>query len=107
MENIKDRVVIAKFMDMCQRPDEEDTWWINTGVSWVVGADDTKALKYHSSWDWLMPVVKKINTIAHEQELYDVAEYEQLADYLIGADIDNTFRHVIEFIEWYNLQGSN
>jgi len=49
-----------------------------------------------------MEVIAKIRDIANEEELWDVAEYEVLADYLIGANIENTFNHVVKFIEWYN-----
>jgi len=84
------------------------SWFRRIGVGW----SGTKwyildKVKFDSDWSWLMPVVKKINAIAHEQELYDVGEYELLADYLIGADIDTTYNQVVQFIKWYNLDSSN
>jgi hypothetical protein len=46
------------------------------------------ALKYHSSWDWLMPVVIKL----HDE--YNVN--------CVRFDIDECHGAVVEFIEWYN-----
>lgn len=76
-------------------------------------------LDYHSSWDWLMPVVEKIETLTafdgRGEVNYIVSieanqciisqggegeiEYEQ-SEAKIGA----TWKAVVQFINWYNTQ---
>ncbi len=54
-------------------------------------------LKYHSSWDWLMPVVEKISGSGYAGGIMS-----DLKGALIIADIEAVYNAVIEFIEWYN-----
>ena len=55
--------------------------------------------KFHTSWDWLMPVVQKIlvlkNTYGQERQKVFKA---------ITPDIRITYTAVIAFIEWHNAQ---
>ena len=54
-------------------------------------------LKYHSSWDWLMPVVEKCyDNGADENEVGDITHA------LLDCDIDHTHRAVVEFINQLN-----
>ena len=59
-------------------------------------------LKYHESWDWLMPVVIKIFNL----ELINFPGYIlQLADVnlsLTRLNIEELWKSIIKFIEWYN-----
>lgn len=75
---------------------------------------DLMELKYHSSWDWLMPVCIKINS----KESIKYCESNGMKDSIIcyinamrlmkrGAisfDIQKTWQGAIEFIKWFNLQ---
>lgn len=74
---------------------------------------DITHLKYHSSWDWLMPVVEKINS-GNE---YDVIIYRTTChindkiELLIettskGKLIECVWQAVVEFIKYYNSQPS-
>jgi len=56
-------------------------------------------MEYHSSWDWLMPVVGKITkTTPMNHSWYDVR-------YTLGdADIQGAYKRVLGFIKWYNSQ---
>jgi hypothetical protein len=72
---------------------EEATWYALDG-GWV--KDDE--LQYHKSWDWLMPVVDKMNTT----ELWDEYDISYLATYLVSVDINATYNAVVEFINQYN-----
>ena len=58
---------------------------------------DPSEFEYHESWDWLMPVVEKINTTGKGGGLL-----YGLRDSLLGADIETAFTEVVEFIKWYN-----
>ena len=62
------------------------------------------AIKYHSSWEWLMPVYIKIV----REKLWDSYEegviifnilYDRLAD---AEGIDKVYESIVEFIKWYN-----
>lgn len=67
-------------------------------------------LKYHTSWDWLKPVVDKIYKIYDEESdnwpvtpLYgDVYDPYIFFDLRITESINSVYRHVIAFINFYN-----
>ncbi len=78
-------------------------------------------LHYHTSWNWLMPVVEKIEEIPLEEVegAYKVhrfcvdlkftqAEITDTSSGLIvgygdgGNKLDSTYQAVVEFIKWYN-----
>lgn len=54
-------------------------------------------LQFHESWDWLIPVVKKIYDLQLENEPVLIVR-----DALAEASLVDTFDAVVEFIEWYN-----
>lgn len=60
---------------------------------------------YHSSWDWLMPVIHKIlfNTDINNK---NNVEWEKLIQNiqssLLNCEITNLYNTVVEFINWYN-----
>ena len=77
-------------------------------------------LKYHSSWDWLMPVVEKIEStdplggiVMIQQGMCRITS-RMLGDNSIKASNDNyfllgvkgkllsTYKSVVEYIKWYN-----
>lgn len=83
-----------------------------------------KFIKYHVSWDWLMPVVEKIESIEDDhhghfgvyissnscviqgtnfrsdKRLSNTPIY--FSDYTLENKIVSTYRAVVEFIKWYN-----
>ena len=87
---MKDNKIIAEFMGLTEpfelpqfgtiRPDGEFKTEFNT-----------HQLKYHTSWDWLMPVVQKIRL---EDLDFDVLE--------IGLPFNDVYDAVVEFINEYN-----
>ena len=67
--------------------------------------------KYHSSWDWLMPIYTKINRYISERCLTDFVfatntEQLHLNLWMALEDCSDTplvlWFHVVEFIKWYN-----
>lgn len=84
---------------------------------------DLLGLKYHSSWDWLMPVVEKIEslgvnfwTVKNKVKLTIVGELarklnDSLYDtefegydfeyYIEDTKIEAVYQAVVEFIKWY------
>ena len=73
-------------------------------------------LKFHSSWDWLMPVAEKItNELNYSVELNSLGTNNwRFAVYsggslvcqsrLLETPIEAIYTAVIEFIKWYNLK---
>jgi hypothetical protein len=64
-------------------------------------------VKYHKSWDWLMPVVEKIiKTIG--VKTYQECTYEEwaisthLTRMTIGMPIESVYYAVIDYIKYYN-----
>jgi len=60
---------------------------------------DLNELKYHSSWDWLMPVVTKCLDIYHIEQMNDDLNFKF---YDSIGDIKKTYKAVVEFIKFYN-----
>ena len=72
-------------------------------------------LKYHTSWDWLMPVVENIQSLAID-EVGEINVMIASHECLIGEDyyhpiinierngsyISMIYIAVVEFIKWYN-----
>ena len=69
-------------------------------------------LKYHSSWDWLMPVVEKIESGLFYAEIKEkgcvIAGYRKYASVMFvrkeatKTKLQSTFDAVVDFITWYN-----
>jgi hypothetical protein len=75
----------------------------------------TSELKYHTSWDWLMPVAEQIESIHEESNgvkyfLYDIditqhsCRIDSIGIHMGGfnSKIEATYAAVLAFIEWYN-----
>ena len=69
-------------------------------------------LNYHSSWSWLMPVVKKVwscfNEFQYDSEIYyhlteEIFHPDYSLSEFMGADINSVYKRVVEFIEWYQI----
>lgn len=88
--------------------------------------------EYHKSWNWLMPVIEKIEStdcseFAYTWEGLEGTEYNfsypkvmiegkecwvyfdqqldpylTIADFKEGSKLENTYNGVVEFIKWYN-----
>ena len=86
--------LIAKFMGVVFH-DDENQYYDNNGL--YIGED----LQYHSSWDWLMPVIKKIKLM--DVNLKTWRMITNPSDY----EIENVHNQVVEFIKEYNDKKSN
>ena len=92
---MEDNKLIAEFMGLS----------IKEGVSYYTDADDMfpmgieveePYLPYHTSWDWLMPVVEKC------MGLYEHYEVKRIADAVMTFDINTAYAEVVEFINEHN-----
>lgn len=61
-------------------------------------------LKFHSSWDWLMPVVRKIVEYCcnESEEAFMSDQYTAVLETVSLAVIEDAWKVVVEFIQWYN-----
>ncbi len=71
-------------------------------VCWV-------SLRYDGSWDWLMPVLKKLSGICQDEDnVWRLSPgwtaHKNILHYLTEYDIEAVHMHVVEFIKWYNEQ---
>ena len=82
--NDKDNKLIAEFMSIKYDADDET---FHTNEGWK-GVD---YLMYHTSWDWLMPVVIKIAPLTEHG--IKIENHET---------IQSAYSFVVEFIEDYN-----
>jgi hypothetical protein len=99
-----DNEIIDKFM---KDPSNDSSIWF------------TEELQYDSSWNWIMPVVEKINSKIGKNSLYDGVRINKDTVYLSAANFNLTTtvgvgenRHknmlealytaCLEYIEWSN-----
>ena len=85
---MKDNKIIAEFMGEDVSKIQQDTW----------GCKQNE-LQYHTSWDWLMPVVSKILWL----EDYEDESYDDIYNGLTNALLSQTYDAVVEFIQEYRL----
>ncbi len=64
-------------------------------------------LEYHTSWDWLMPVVVKL--FDNEYNEFDGADdlMFRLNDAIMETNLDSLHRIVVEFISQYKIKNRN
>jgi len=106
-EILEGNKLIALFMGDIEREDSKVSFKKSCPVN---------GLKYYSSWDWLMPVVEKIEdgnyAVTITQNVCTIRacimgdrtiRAYQNGNYLTpNTKLSNTWLAVIEFIKWYN-----
>ena len=106
---MKNNKLIAEFMgyEIIYRPNSNG--FIEISDTELCDVDD---LKYHTSWDWLMPVVEKIES--DERYDVDILQYgtrirenqkdivNNIADISFDKKIEHTYDAVVEFIKEHN-----
>lgn len=96
MENtIENNRLIAKFMGLVYNEQRVKQWEDENGWRY-------EELLYHSSWDWLIPVVKDIKLLVCESEFV-----YRFRGKLESFEIESVWFAVVEFIKWYNEQKNN
>ena len=86
--------LIAEFMEVHEiMHDEYSEYDFADNTLDVVHEDD---LQYHSSWDWLMPVIQKCRQ-ENRLEYFDRVYYA-----IEECDINVTYKAVVEFIKNQN-----
>jgi|TARA_R110002074_G_scaffold345918_1_gene516285 hypothetical protein len=75
-----------------------------SAITFVVDVE-LHEMRYHLSWDWLMPVVEKIKILVMEDdsdELYNSEEWDNITHTLVQIEIKSVYQAVVEFIKNQN-----
>lgn len=106
MNTLENNKLIAEFMGAYVGNPMEDGREVLCGVpayyskKGFTNTHLTEDLKYHKSWDWLIPVVEKICAI-EDGEGY---KFRRSLDGGLFIGIDNVYNTATQFIQWYNNQ---
>lgn len=57
-------------------------------------------LKFHSSWDWLMPVAKKCYKKAEDMEAKEWCR--SIQDCMTVFSMEHLYNELVRFIQWHN-----
>jgi hypothetical protein len=109
---VLNNVIIAKFMGYpfhnIEHREVSEHFEINENDLWNI-----KELKFHSSWDWLMQVIIKIEkenetdcalVMSPGYSYWTYSGEEPLQEFGGYDDIVNIHQAVVEFIKWHNDQ---
>lgn len=110
-----DNELIAEFMGFSKCVTDHDTFWKENGEECTINSWDFHSLhlKFDTSWDWLMPVVEKIESLGYTVDIansdYQIRKTGDTEAFIFhyGPDrpkIKAVYEAVVEFIEWYNQQ---
>jgi len=94
MNTQENNKLIAEFMGVVFH-DDENQYYNADGLH--IG----NTLHYHTSWDWLMLILGKIEDLNYELP-EDSNLIGDITHGLVSIDIEMTFEAVVEFIEYYN-----
>ena len=109
MKTIENNKLITEFMGYYKYA------WI--GHTMYIFEDDNHRaevdLHYHSDWNWLMPVVEKIESLGYKVDISKWENSQYCGIYLNGkkiagnetnTKIEAVYNACIEFIKWYITQ---
>lgn len=115
--------LIAEFIGISDFTLNEFDKFLVTDNNKVIGYFSYEDLKYHTSWDWLMPVVEKIEVeqgciIEIWLSLGKGCRINRLQpkgsnpitipfSYESNSTIEAVWHTVVQFIKWYNQQQSS
>ena len=115
--------LIAEFMGLVKSSIEKMYWSKKSEEGF--GCGELVELKYHTSWDWLMPVVNKIrNVTSYDRDMFSTeviicgdkttikskgyGEKEHSSRFFNKSfrgkhnSREATYKEVVEYIKWYN-----
>ena len=102
-----DNELIAEFMGFEPYKSELGNTFQHRDLMGIFGGAGIK-FKYNSSWDWLMPVVEKIDALNVTN--VDLSEWyynrDNILDLQINSKIKDVYEAVVEFIKWHNSNGN-
>ncbi len=101
--------LIAEFMGMEEERHSDGRYLFTTDLEELKGIDTrfTEELYFHISWDWLMPVVSKIESLGYVFTIQGgKAEYGEMISetqcFIAEGKLSSTYNAVVDFINEYN-----
>lgn len=114
---IEGNKLIAIFDDLVLHTDDPEYGEVfyHKGDKYKINRYPIHELKYHSSWDWLMPIWKKLGSLLYaRKEDFTKEQYQQANIYTVHiltafreVNIESAFNWISETIQWYNQQNPN
>ena len=99
MNTLENNKLIAEFMGWVDMGEKVHPNWVHPDESSILFI---KNFMYHSSWDWLMPVVEKINAIDIGRRVKGAKLVNDI-QYEVGlVEREDAYEAVIKFVTWYN-----
>lgn len=92
----------ATIIEVYLKPDKTiDHYLMDMGQDRLVNSRyiANTTMEYHKSWEWLMPVVKKIKSLPIDK--YDYDKYAPIHFYLKTVDIKGVYDAINYFLDWY------
>ena len=118
-EIIEGNKLIAEFMGI-RYHDNNTVSGHPSILSIIMGEDKIADFKFHTSWDWLMPVVEKMELIQYEPKdgddsynwntpylrtiAFNMVRINRQQLFQEETKIKSLWKAVVEFIKWYNTQ---
>ena len=115
MKTLENNKLIAEFMGIYfknneyQIDNENLRWMVISANSWLNDLEE-QDFDFHSSWDWLMPVVEKIESLGYRIEIvkHICRIYLSNKETIIISEnipkVEAVYNACVEFIKWYNNQ---
>lgn len=96
--------IIAEFMGFSKCVTEHDTFWKENGEEYTINSWDFHNLPFDTSWDWLMPVVEKIEITIRDTKWIKGAW--SITDLPITTKKEEVYKYAMDFIKWFNSQNN-
>jgi len=68
---------------------------------------DISSLRYHESWDWLMPLIKHLRSTKEFNSVTIIPKQfgdNEMVRGLYTQDIDLALKGVVKYVKWHNSQ---
>jgi hypothetical protein len=88
---MKDNKMIAEFMGVVFH-DDDNQYYSSDGL--YIGLN----LQYHTSWDWLMPVIEEIDSQIFFGYTLQYESIDSIENALATRSIKDTYKAVVEFV---------
>ena len=93
---MKDNKIIAEFMGVVFH-DDDNQYYSSDGL--YIGLN----LQYHTSWDWLMPVIEEIDSQIFFGYTLQYESIDSIENALATRSIKDTYKAVVKFLRDENL----
>jgi len=102
MNTTEKNILIAEFLCTTQKTKDLDDCYILNGKAYHI-----EDLNFHSSWEWLMQVVEKIESIGGTQIFINGISCEIIFKGIViskhsNTKIESVYNACVEFILWFN-----